>query len=98
MAVLARDAATDAPASLLLKAASPSLMALVSSLAQLARQTNFRRLGELNRTMEPPAQVEVHRDVMFLPSLAASGAMLRRAAAELERLDAHSLGGAREVT
>jgi hypothetical protein len=87
MAVLARDAATDAPASLRLKAASPSFMALVSSLAQLAKQTDFRRLGELDRIMEPAAQVEVHRDVMFLPSLAASGAMLRRAAAELERLD-----------
>jgi hypothetical protein len=56
MAVLARDAATDAPASLLLKAASPSLMALVSSLAQLAGQTDFRRLGELDRIMEPAAQ------------------------------------------
>jgi hypothetical protein len=91
-AMLARDAAAEPPASALSPPVAPSFGTLLALLAQLARQAGFARLPELDQVIELAAQAEVHRDVIFMQSPAASEVMLCSAATELERLDAAFIG------
>lgn len=71
---------------------SPSFNQLLSILAEQGKAAGFRRFSELRTAVEEARSAEQLRDAIFSDAHSNNHAALRKAAAELERLDATFVG------